>query len=74
MIAPAALFLYCNENISMILALSIVKISAYIYNHLYNKYLVNILSYEFNDIKKASILCLSILTLLILLIIFKKSY
>ena len=74
MTAPAALFLYCNENISMILALSIVKISTYLYNHLYNKYLVNILSYEFNDIKKASILCLSILTLLILLRIFKKSY
>jgi hypothetical protein len=56
--APAALFLYCNENISMILALSIVKISAYQYNRLYNKYLINILQYGFNGIKKASILFL----------------
>ena len=41
--APAALFPYCNENISTILALSIVKISVYQYNYLYNKYLINIL-------------------------------
>ena len=40
--APAALFLYCNENISTILALSIVKISTYQYNLLYNKHLTNI--------------------------------
>ena len=32
--APAALFPYCNENISTILALSIVKITAYQYNYL----------------------------------------
>jgi len=56
--APAALFPYCNENISTILALSIVKISAYQYNLLYNKYLINILQYGFNGIKKASILFL----------------
>lgn len=41
--APAALFPYCNENIITILALSIVKISTYQYNRLYNKCLINIL-------------------------------